>query len=97
LTIRTLIVGLFVVFSLSLASVPQVSMAVAQEGCSCKGCGCKGGPGWRGPEGTCVSKAKLAAICGSPPAAPCLQEAAVQVCFGKPAGGNATEVPTEAQ
>ena len=37
---------------------------------------CKDGPGWRGAEGTCVSKAKLGEICGSPPGAPCNQEAA---------------------
>lgn len=56
--------------------------AFAQEVCRCKGCGCKGGPGWRGPEGTCVSQAKLAEICGSPPSAPCVQEAAPRVCPG---------------
>jgi hypothetical protein len=36
-----------------------------------KGCGCKGGPGWRGPDGTCVSKSALAETCGSPAGAPC--------------------------
>jgi len=51
--------------------------------CRCKGCGCKGGPGWRGPDGTCVSTAKLAEICGSPAGTPCKQEAAARVCFGK--------------
>ena len=62
-------------------SVPQGgSTALSQEVCRCKGCGCKGGPGWRGPEGTCVSQAKLPEICGSPPGAPCVQEAAARVC-----------------
>lgn len=66
--------------------VPQAGpIAVAQEACRCKGCRCKGGPGWRGPEGTCVSQAKLAAICGSPPGAPCVKEAAARVCYGKAA------------
>jgi hypothetical protein len=61
--------------------VPQGgSAAFAQEACRCKGCGCKGGPGWRGPERTCVSQAKLPEICGSPPGAPCVQEAAARVC-----------------
>jgi hypothetical protein len=59
--------------------------AVAQDACRCKGCGCKGGPGWRGPEGACVSKANLAEICGSPPGAPCVKEAATRVCYGKSA------------
>ena len=63
--------------------VPQGGPAAyAQEACRCKGCGCKGGPGWRGPEGTCVSQAKLAEICGSPPGAPCMKEAATRICFG---------------
>ena len=63
--------------------VPQGGPAAyAQEVCRCKGCGCKGGPGWRGPEGTCVSQAKLAEICGSPPGAPCMKEAATRICFG---------------
>jgi hypothetical protein len=62
--------------------VPQGGpTANAQEACRCKGC-CKGGPGWRGPEGTCLSQAKLAEICGSPPGAPCVKEAATRICFG---------------
>ncbi len=59
------------------------SAVAAQEVCRCKGCGCKGGPGWRGPDGTCVSQAKLAEICGAPAGTPCKQEAAARVCFGK--------------
>jgi hypothetical protein len=63
--------------------VPQAGPAAhAQEACRCKGCGCKGGPGWRGPEGTCISQAKLAEICGSPPGTPCVKEAATRICFG---------------
>ena len=64
--------------SLSLLSPPAVSLAIAQESCRCKG-----GPGWRGPDGFCVSQAKLADVCGSPAGAPCKQEAASRVCFGK--------------
>ena len=64
-------------------SLPQAGPAAyAQEACRCKGCGCKGGPGWRGPEGTCIAQAKLAEICGSPPGAPCVKEAATRICFG---------------
>jgi hypothetical protein len=79
--------------SLSLLSHPAVSLAIAQGSCRCKGCGCKGGPGWRGPDGFCVSQAKLADVCGSPAGTPCKQEAASRVCFGKshrasaPSGG----------
>jgi hypothetical protein len=95
---RALIVGVLVLFTLSLASLPGVSPAGAQDTtCRCKGCGCKGGPGWRGPEGTCVSKAKLTEICGSPAGAPCTQEAAARVCFGKPFEGTGLKSETEAQ
>lgn len=57
--------------------------AQAAPGCSCQGCGCKGGPGWRAPNGYCVSQAKLASVCGSPAGAPCVHEAKAQVCFTK--------------
>jgi hypothetical protein len=40
----------------------------------CKGCGCKGGPGYRGPNGQCVSYAQLFKVCGNPPGAPCVFE-----------------------
>jgi len=77
---RALAISAIVLISLGL---PGPSAAFAQEVCRCKGCGCKGGPGWRGPDGTCVSTAKLAEICGSPAGTPCKQEAAARVCFGK--------------
>ncbi len=67
---RALITGIALI-SLSFLTLPVPVPAFTQEVCRCHGCGCKGGPGWRGPEGTCVSKAKLAEICGSPPGAPC--------------------------
>jgi hypothetical protein len=79
-------------------SVPQAGpTAFAQEACRCKGCGCKGGPGWRGPEGTCVSQAKLAEICGSPPSTPCSQEAATRVCFTGETASVEPKAKTEAQ
>ena len=79
---RALAASIMVLISLSFL-VPWPSAAVADAACRCKGCGCKGGSGWRGPDGACVSTAKLEAICGSPPAATCKQEAAPRVCFGK--------------
>lgn len=72
-----------------------LSMAAAQEVCCCKGCGCKGGPGWRGPDGTCVSQAKLAEICGAPAGTPCKQEAAARVCFGKQSALDGATTPVE--
>ena len=80
-------------FPISLGSIA----AYAQEDCRCKGCGCKGGPGWRGPEGTCVPEPKLAEICGTPAGAPCKLEAATQVCFGKEAARNGTPAETKTQ
>jgi hypothetical protein len=80
---RTLITAAFVLISFAFLMFPVPPSALAQEACPCKGCGCKGGPGWRGPEGTCVSQAKLAEICGSPAGVPCTQEGASRVCFGK--------------
>jgi len=79
---RALATAALVMFSLAFLTLPAPS-AFAQESCRCKGCGCKGGPGWRGPDGFCVSQAKLAEICGSPAGTPCKQEAASRVCFGK--------------
>jgi hypothetical protein len=54
------------VFVLGLFLSILASGAYADDACRCKGCGCKGGPGWRGPDGTCVSKSALATTCGSP-------------------------------
>ncbi len=94
---RAFLAGLLVLFSLSFGLLAVTSVVFAQEACRCKGCGCKGGPGWRGPDGFCVSKAKLAAVCGSPAGAPCKQEAAQRVCFGSPGGGDAGSTGTVAQ
>jgi hypothetical protein len=73
---RAFTICALVLFSLS-------APATAAEECKCKGCGCAGGSGWRGPDGSCVPSAKLTEVCGTPPAAPCKQEAAKQVCFKK--------------
>jgi hypothetical protein len=82
---RALTAAVFVLISLGFFSLPATSTAAADDACRCKGCGCKGGPGWRGPDGFCVSQSKLEAICGSPPGTPCKQEGAPRVCFGKQA------------
>lgn len=82
---RALIAGVFVLISFVFLALPAPSTALADDACRCKGCGCKGGPGWRGPDGFCVSQSKLAVVCGSPAGAPCKQEAAERVCFGQEA------------
>ena len=76
--------------------VPQAGPAAkAQEACQCKGCGCKGGPGWRSPEGTCIAQTELAEICGSPPGAPCVKEAATRICYGGKSASVEAEPQTE--
>jgi len=85
---RALAASTIIMISLLFLAIPAPSTAFADTACRCKGCGCKGGSGWRGPDGTCVSTAKLEEICGSPPGAACKQEAAPRVCFGKQAAQN---------
>lgn len=80
---RALATAAIVMISFAFLTLSAPPTALAQESCRCKGCGCKGGPGWRGPDGYCVSQAKLAEVCGSPAGTPCKQEAASRVCFGK--------------
>jgi len=41
---------------------------------ACSGCGCKGGPGYRGPNGQCVSWKTIGRVCGSPPTLSCSAE-----------------------
>jgi hypothetical protein len=72
-----------IVFVLGLFLLLPMSVAYADDACSCRGGGCKGGPGWRGSDGLCVSKASLAKVCGTPAGAPCKQESATRVCFGR--------------
>jgi len=68
---------------LVLFSLIAISPAFADDACLCQGCGCKGGAGWRGPDEACVPRASLAQVCGSPAGAPCKQEDAMRICFGK--------------
>ena len=64
------------VLAAALAATPLLAIA----DCRCMGCGCKGGPGWRGPDGQCVSWSQLKQLCGNPPGRPCTYEGAKQVC-----------------
>jgi hypothetical protein len=41
---------------------------------ACSGCGCRGGPGYRGPNGRCVSWSDIGRTCGDPPSTRCLPE-----------------------
>jgi hypothetical protein len=41
---------------------------------ACQGCGCRGGPGYRGPNGSCVGWKQLNKVCGSPPTTRCTAE-----------------------
>jgi len=88
---RALAISAMILISLGFTGLLAPSTAIAQEVCRCKGCGCKGGPGWRGPDGACVSTAKLAEICGTPAGTPCKQEAAARVCFGNVSALNAPQ------
>jgi len=83
-----------IVFVLGLFLLLTMSVAYADDACRCRGCGCKGGPGWRGPDGLCVSKASLAKVCGTPAGAPRKQESATRVCFGRQ---SALAAPKQAQ
>ncbi|MFD1254334.1 hypothetical protein DEVEQU_00757 [Devosia equisanguinis] len=49
-------------------------LANCPERAACTGCGCKGGPGYRGPDGTCVGFKQLERVCGDPPTTSCTFE-----------------------
>jgi hypothetical protein len=51
----------------ALALVAATSVAEAT-------CGVRGGPGYRGPDGKCVSWEALGRVCGSPPSLRCTAE-----------------------
>ena len=38
------------------------------------GCGSRGGPGYRGPDGKCVTRKRLFTVCGNPPTSRCKAE-----------------------
>jgi hypothetical protein len=91
LALWALIVGVLLAF-VQFGGVPNTSVSGASSAdapaayaadCRCRGCGCKGGPGWRGPNGRCVSTRALARVCGTPPGSPCRYEGAPQVCASR--------------
>jgi hypothetical protein len=90
---RLVVMALFVAMSFIPYAMVQFPAQAAAPGCSCKGCGCKGGPGWRAPNGACVSQVKLASVCGSPAGAPCTREAVAPVCFAAPPEAAAQAAP----
>lgn len=55
-------------------SVPGHALAACPERPACRGCGCKGGPGYRGPDGHCVSFKALEKTCGRPATSRCTFE-----------------------
>lgn len=92
---RVLTASSLVLISLSFLAPSAALPALAEEACTCQGCGCKGAPGWRGPKGYCVSTARLTAICGSPPGAPCTQENVERVCMRKAEAEPQIEIKAE--
>ena len=58
----------------SLAAEAQNGRAGCPERPPCTGCGCKGGPGYRGPDDSCVSFRNLEKVCGTPPETRCVFE-----------------------
>lgn len=51
-----------------------ICVGCAADGQGCDGCGCKGGPGYRGPDGQCLSWKRLNSVCGIPPTTHCKPE-----------------------
>ncbi len=67
------LLGLLIVFAM--AGMQQASAARnCPERPPCKGCGCKGGPGYRAPDGKCVSFKNIHRKCGTPPEKRCIFE-----------------------
>jgi hypothetical protein len=60
-----------VLMALSLIGLIAVSASVAEAAC-----GERGGPGYRGPNGKCVSWEAVGRVCGSPPTNRCTAERA---------------------
>jgi len=59
---------------LVLAAIAALAWISATPANACSGCGCRGGPGYRGPNGRCVSWANIGRVCGSPPSERCSPE-----------------------
>ena len=76
---------------LSDALAKEVAAKVKGSGsCSqyCSRCGCKGGPGYRAPNGQCVSWAQLIKVCGPAPHNGCTRECqpVTKGCLGQVLG-----------
>jgi len=54
-------------------------------------------PAGAGPDGACVPRASLTQVCGSPAGAPCKQEDAKRICFGKQSALTLPKAKTQAQ
>lgn len=69
-------VGLRRLLAVLLSVIPAGGPVLAScpERPACRGCGCKGGPGYRGPDGRCVSFKTLESVCGRPPTSRCTFE-----------------------
>jgi hypothetical protein len=91
---RAFITAVLALAWLAVLAPPDLSPVFAQESCRCKGCGCKGGPRWRGTRRD-FSQARLGEICGSPPGAPCVKEAATRVCYGDKSASNEAKPSAE--
>jgi len=70
----TIAIGLRVWVTIAGASILAVTLMLPSVADACSGCGCRGGPGYRGPNGKCVSWAQIGKICGSPPTEKCTPE-----------------------
>lgn len=59
---------------MSFTALVALVLIVAVEAAACRGCGCRGGPGYRAPDGKCVSWEAIGRTCGSPPTLRCSPE-----------------------
>lgn len=74
-----IIVFAITVIGLSLVALPSAATDIPRprgnpDAPHCQGCGCKGGPGYRKPNGDCVSWKQIFTVCGSPPSTCCTPE-----------------------
>lgn len=55
-------------------SLPLFALAALLPEIAAAACGDRGGPGYRGPDGKCLSWAALGRVCGTPPTTRCAYE-----------------------
>jgi len=68
------VILLTAVFALTPVKTVLAGPVCRNDAPPCRGCGCRGGPGYRGPNGKCVSFKRLRKACGSPPTKRCVFE-----------------------